>query len=101
VNNPPAANTVKAGSSVVFKFRLGGDRGLDIFASGSPSSTPCGPSVRVAATANAPLNTLIYDPKADLYSYTWKTDKSWTGTCRRFRMALRDGSEHAADFFFK
>ena len=35
-----AWNTVHAGSAVPIKFSLGGDRGLDVFAAGSPGSSP-------------------------------------------------------------
>jgi len=38
VDNPPTKNVVKAGAAVPVKFSLGGDRGLNIFASTSPSS---------------------------------------------------------------
>ena len=36
VDNPPTLNTVNAGSSIPVKFSLGGNRGLAIFAPGSP-----------------------------------------------------------------
>ncbi len=28
------------------------------------------------------------------YTYVWKTDKSWSGTCRTFELTLNDGSSH-------
>src|ERR671913_2303262 len=38
VDNAPVANAAKAGAAVPVKFALGGDRGLQIFASGYPKS---------------------------------------------------------------
>jgi hypothetical protein len=38
VDNLPVVNTMKAGAAVPIKFSLGGDRGLDILAAGSPTS---------------------------------------------------------------
>lgn len=34
------------------------------------------------------------------YSFTWKTDKSWAGTCRFLDVKLTDGSLHTARFSF-
>jgi hypothetical protein len=39
VNNPPKVNTVRAGVLIPFRFDLGGNRGLNILASGSPIVT--------------------------------------------------------------
>ena len=38
INNDPVVNSVKARSVVPVKFSLGGDQGLNIFASGFPTS---------------------------------------------------------------
>jgi probable HAF family extracellular repeat protein len=102
VNNPPALNTVNAGSSVVFKFRLNGNRGLGIFDPGSPSVVACNTLLSATSTAaSSATNTLTYDAKSDTYSYSWKTDKAWAGACYQFRMALRDGGLYTASFLFK
>jgi hypothetical protein len=45
---------------------------------------------------------LQYDATTDTYSYVWKTDKAWAGTCRQLKMKLNDGSAmHTASFKFK
>jgi hypothetical protein len=31
----------------------------------------------------------------------YRTDKAWSGTCRRFVVRLDDGTVHRADFAFK
>ena len=38
---------------------------------------------------------------AGQYTYTWKTDASWAGTCRTLTVKLADGSSHVAEFKFK
>jgi hypothetical protein len=104
VDNPPVLNVARAGSAVPVKFGLGGDRGLSIFASGSPSSQAIAcdslaPEGAVTETVTAGGSSLSYDPVTSRYTYVWKTDKSWTG-CRELSLALIDGSVHTARFRF-
>lgn len=98
-------NDRTAGSVVPVKFSLGGDRGADILADGSPSSQ------RVDCTTLAPLGAAIpiggpggsaleYDAATDTYQVNWKTAKAWAGTCRQLVVALDDGTEHVASFRF-
>jgi hypothetical protein len=106
VDNPPVVNLVKAGTSVPIKFGLGGNRGLDIFAAGSPSSlrVSCSSSQPEAALeqVDAPgASGLSYDATTERYHYVWKTSKSWAGTCRQFVVTLVDGTSHVANFKFK
>jgi hypothetical protein len=80
--------------------------GLDIFATGYPSSIAIAcntsqPAGQIEETVNAGGSSLSYDATLDQYTYVWKTNKSWAGTCRRFIMRLDDGSEHFAMFRFK
>jgi len=35
-----------------------------------------------------------------IYTYNWKTQKSWVNTCRRLVVKLVDGTVHYADFNF-
>jgi hypothetical protein len=99
VENLPAVNVARAGSTIPVKFSLGGDRGLDIFAAGAPQvvgsnecgdSAPGGTDVAMAASRAG----LRYDPDAEQYVFSWNTDHAWAGTCREFVMALVDGSTH-------
>jgi len=106
VDNPPVLNSVKAGSGVPVKFSLGGDEGLDIFATGYPSSQKinCDTSAPldiIEETVTAGSSSLSYDPIADQYVYVWKTDKAWANTCRQLVAKLNDGTEHVANFKFK
>jgi hypothetical protein len=106
VDNPPAWNLNKAGSAIPLKFSLGGDKGLSIFADGYPQS------VQIACDTGAVLgnaiqtstpgsSSLSYSLVDNLYSYGWKTEKSWSGTCRTLVVKLIDGTEHIANFQFK
>jgi predicted extracellular nuclease len=101
----PVFNRAKAGSAVPIKFSLNGDRGLDIFATGSPSSTTvkCDASETLGspeATVTPGASRLQYDPTTDQYTYVWKTDKAWSGTCRVLSVKLIDGTTHTAYFNF-
>lgn len=104
VSNPPAFNNVNAGRAIPIKFSLSGNKGLSIFVAGYPMSQ------QIACDSSAPLSelegtetsggsTLTYSP--DTYHYNWKTESSWTGTCRILIVKLNDGTEHTALFKFK
>ena len=54
----------------------------------------------IDATATAGQSALSYDPATDTYTYVWKTDKSWAGTCRQLIVKLADGTFHQANFQF-
>ena len=106
VNNPPTLNVANPGSAIPVKFQLGGNRGLNFLASGYPASQ------KVSCNADAPLDlieqtvtagasSLQYDAGANMYTYVWKTDKSWSGTCRDFTLKLPSGSSRVARFKFK
>jgi CSLREA domain-containing protein len=106
---PPINNVrttpIHPGKGVPIQFILGGYRGLDIFAPGSPSSVgiTCPLSAgtgEVLLTDTAGNSALSYDATTDTYTYVWKTEKAWAGTCRRLIVAFGDGSVRTADFAF-
>jgi predicted extracellular nuclease len=97
-------NVMNAGRAVPLKFSLGGDRGLEIFKPGSPSSRQIG-CLGGAASESQPIETpgnsgLTYDASSDRYTYVWKTQKQWAGTCRELTVELVDGTSHTAIFTF-
>jgi hypothetical protein len=106
VENPPAFNRANAGRAIPVKFSLGGDMGLDVLATGSPTSQridcdSSNPVDLVEETVTAGSSSLSYDATTDTYTYVWKTDKTWAGTCRQLVVKLNDGStEHVANFKF-
>jgi hypothetical protein len=106
VANLPMLNIVQAGRAIPVKFSLSGNKGLGIFAAGSPSSGPhtCNsndPATPLEETVTAGGSSLSYDPSSDQYIYVWKTEKAWAGTCRQLVVQLNDGSIHLANFQFK
>ncbi len=96
----------RAGSAVPVKFSLGGYRGLDIFVAGSPSSVliPCSAGATLVdgeAAGTAGASGLRYDAGTDQYTFVWKTNRAWAGTCRRLTLRLTDGTWHRTDFSFR
>jgi hypothetical protein len=105
VDAAPVLNTTKAGSAIPVKFGLGSDRGLAIMAADYPASqaTSCSATDQTAdleETVTAGTSSLTYDASSARYTYVWKTEKSWAGTCRKLTVKLVDGSEHVALFKF-
>lgn len=99
-------NSATAGGVNPVKFSLGGNRGLDILAAGSPTSTQinCVTLATIGsptATAPAGKSGLKYDAGSNQYSYAWQSEKAWKGTCRRLDLTLIDTSVHSANFQFK
>jgi hypothetical protein len=106
VDNLPVFNIVQAGRAIPVKFSLSGNKGLGIFAAGSPSSGPIAcnssdPATELTETLTAGGSSLSYDPTTDRYIYVWKTEQSWAGTCRQLVVELNDGTIHRANFRFK
>ncbi len=102
----PTLNTAKAGSAVPLKFSLGGNMGLNVIGAGYPASRPLDcdrldPSGALEPVQSAGNHGLSYDPQSGSYTYVWKTDKAWAGTCRVLALKLVDGTEHLAPFRFQ
>jgi len=104
IDNLPTLNGINAGKAIPVKFSLDGFQGLDIFAPGYPTSThtTCGNTAEdaIEETVSAGSSSLSYNAAADQYTYVWKTDKAWMGTCRTLIVRLRDGTIHRANFKF-
>jgi extracellular elastinolytic metalloproteinase len=115
VVDEPALNDIRAGANVPLVFSLGGDKGLDIFASGSPYSRQVDcetlktidPESRTITPRPLPIATqtpgksgLTYDPAEDRYTYPWKSLKDWADTCREIVLTRTDGIQHRAYFRF-
>lgn len=107
VDNLPFSNSMKAGRAVPVKFSLGGDQGLAIFAPGYPKSQQitCSASALVDGieqTVTAGASGLSYDATTDQYSYVWKTEKAWAGTCRQLVLKFSDSiTVRRANFEFR
>jgi hypothetical protein len=99
-------NQLAAGASVPVKFGMGGDFGLTIFATGYPTSKKINcstglPVDPVEETPTASKSGLTYDATSGLYTYVWKTDRAWKGTCRELNLKLADSSDHPVKFEFR
>jgi len=106
VDNLPTFNEVNAGAGVPVKFSLGGDRGLSIFETGYPKSQQihCSSTAAVDAieqTVAAGSSGLSYNASTATYTYVWKTNKAWAGTCRQLILNFDDGTSYLAYFKFK
>ena len=106
VDPAPAVNAMQAGRAVPMKFSIGGDHGLGILPAGSPTSAKvtCDTGAalsEVETTTTAGASSLSYSAGDDTYTYVWRTDKAWAGTCRMFQLKLDDGSTHTASFKFR
>jgi hypothetical protein len=104
VKNPPALNQGNAGSVIPMKFSLGGNQGLNIFATGFPKSQQIDCTTRAligtATSTTAQPPGLKYIARTDSYEYLWSTNSQWKGTCRAFFLGLKDGTSPRADFRF-
>ena len=105
VDNLPTLNVVKAGAAVPLKFSLSGDQGLNIFAAGFPAAQQivCDSGTAqdaIEETVTDAPSSLSYNAASDTYTYLWKTNKAWAGTCRQLNVRLNDGTEHMANFKF-
>jgi probable HAF family extracellular repeat protein len=105
VDNLPTLNAVKAGAAIPVKFSLSGSQGLNVLATGSPTSgaIPCASQIvdDIEQTVTAGNSALSYDATTATYTYVWKTSAGWANTCRQLTMKLADGTEHVALFKFK
>jgi hypothetical protein len=106
IDSPPAKNSAKSGQAVPVKFSLHGNQGLDIFAPGYPASQSLDCATMAAIGAVVQINTaggsgLQYSAASDQYTYVWKTDSSWSNSCRQLIVKLKAGSQHVANFQFK
>lgn len=102
----PLLSTAEAGSAVPLKFSLGGDQGLNVIVAGYPASRPldCNlldPRGTLEPVQSAGNRGLSYDTQSESYTFVWKTEKDWAGTCRVLALRLIDRTEHLAAFRFK
>jgi Mg-chelatase subunit ChlD len=106
VDAAPALNLMNAGRAVPMQFSLGGDFGLDVLAAGSPTSVPvtCDTGAALAeveTTTTAGASSLSFSAGNEQYTYVWKTEKAWAGSCRMFQLKLNDGTTHTALFKYR
>jgi hypothetical protein len=106
VANPPKVNVAKANFVVPLRFGLGGNLGLGILATGSPTATKItcatgAPTNEVDQAGTFPSLPLTYIPLIKQYLYVWKVPKAYAGSCYQLTLTLIDGSSYSALFKFK
>ncbi len=101
VSNAPAINYLTAGNTVPISFSLGGNRGLNIFTAGSPSSQQanCSTWAPIGLAAPATLSPGLFYQNGN-YTMYWQTNPAWAGTCRQFSVTLNDGTTRSLNFSF-
>jgi hypothetical protein len=105
-----ATNVAKAGSTVPVKFRVTDFFGStvsdpDVVASIVSGRVNCETGLPTMNTieveAQATNSKLIFDGRDRQFVFTWRTDRSWSGTCRNLRVRLADNTVHTALFQFR
>jgi uncharacterized repeat protein (TIGR03803 family) len=106
VENSPALNRVTGGQVVPIRFDLGVDAGRGVLAEDSPTvqKIHCGTLAPLGTPERAHRGTrraLVHRRGTGGYTYLWKTEKHWAGSCRQLTLELDDGTEHSANFKFR
>ncbi|WP_396215740.1 ExeM/NucH family extracellular endonuclease [Gemmatimonas sp.] len=100
----PTLTTAAAGFTANVRFSLSGNMGLGILKPGNPLMRP------VNCTTLAPLGSLAsttavaplaYVASTASYSYFWRTDRTWAGSCRELVLRFIDGSQQRAVYRFQ
>jgi MBG domain-containing protein/thrombospondin type 3 repeat protein len=102
VKNPPIMNTVRAGRAIPIKFSLGRYEGLQVMKVPAPVvlNVPCTLPSEDMADEDMAENSSGLRADGYKYTYVWKTNASWVGSCRKFVLTLADGTSHTALFRF-
>ena len=95
-------NTVKGGQTVRVPFTLGGDFGLNVFDTGYPKSLQidCETEQPIGSASSA-ARVLQYSAQTGEYTYMWKTERGWSGTCRLFVLKFGASAEYGAKFILR
>jgi hypothetical protein len=103
VISAPWLNRLKPGASVPIRFTLQRDFGLDIVADGYPVSRQirCETAEPLSGTSPARGSQLTYNPRKEIYTYVWRTDRTWLNTCREWIIGLDQGTIHELYFDFR
>jgi len=87
------------------KFSLAGNQGLSVLA-GVPTSSVIAceasdPGSEIEETVSSGGTGLSFDSLTGQYTYVWKTNKAWKGSCRLLNVRFIDGNEYRAKFKFR
>jgi hypothetical protein len=97
VTAPGGTTSGQAGRTFPVWFSLGGVSDPSAITSISSAAGSCdGGDTTSAPTPVTMIGKLTYDGAR--FKFQWKTDKSWTGTCRVLLISLSDGTTHSVTF---
>jgi hypothetical protein len=107
LENLPRVNRWKAGVPVPVRFSLGAYRGAAPVAAGYPKIAPvaCGtgaepPGLEKARGMWKKSSAHQSRRGRSAYTFMWRTEKRWTGSCRQLVLKLDDGSLHRVEVQF-
>lgn len=109
VDNPPAANKVKAGEMIPIKWKLTDLNGVPVTDDGSVVSLTSYPvdCQTLAPAAGTVIDELskgkagLRHNRAGEWQFDWRTDKDYKRSCRMLELTLSDQTTHRALFSFK
>lgn len=104
--SPTEGGTAQAGSSIPVRFSLTDANGNAVTGANPViSSAPCttlavagGAKVKASAAGNSAMR---FDASTGQYSFNWKTEREWSGTCRLLIVDTQDGASYSLPFQFK
>jgi len=96
---PAGKSSPKAGSAIPVWFSLGGVGDLSAVRDVTVSDS-CG-GAQTNGAAISMNGRLRYEQDSDRFMFVWKTEKSWSGSCRLLQVTLNDGTTHTAAFTFR
>jgi hypothetical protein len=99
---PGGRTSVRAASAVPVWFSLYGVSDTSAVRAVTSGAASCdGSGSTPTGTPVAMNGGLRYDATSDRFSFVWKTDRSWAGSCRLLEIDLNDGTTHTLMFDFR
>jgi len=91
-----------AGRPLLVRFSLGADLGIDAVSAVEVARVECGAGEEPAAGKPARLwrPGVRYRERPDRYVFLWRTERSWSGSCRQLLVRLDDDSVQRAELRF-
>lgn len=94
VADAPTLNQANAGESIPFRFSLSG--ALTAPVQRVAWQTVACDTLAPTGDPTTPAGTFSYNVNLDRWTFDAATERSWADSCRRFELALRDGTRHPA-----
>lgn len=103
VRDYPFVNRRTAGATVPVRFELRGGEGRNPLAGGYPqvAEVECGAAEQPLTGKPARVRWLRAPRGRERYSFLWRTERGWAGSCRQLILRLEDGTATRAEFRFR